>query len=156
VESVRKDIECLFGVLKARFCFLKNPIRMHNPVVIEAAFKCSVILHNILLIYDGHELEYNTVDEWETLDANDLKTNAGDMNINHELVINAEPQINVSPNLDLTMSEIYQRIVISTLDRKTGISARGVFQSRGEAERLERKRGPNAVLRSSADIAFCV
>jgi transposase InsO family protein len=47
-------------------------------------------------------------------------------------------------------------IVISTLDRKTGISARGVFQSRGEAERLERKRGPNAVLRSSADIAFCV
>jgi hypothetical protein len=38
VESVRKDVECLFGILKARFRFLRNGIPYHKAPTIEAAF----------------------------------------------------------------------------------------------------------------------
>lgn len=52
LESVRKDVECCFGILKQRFRFLKNPIRYHDPEMIEHAVKVCCILHNILLHYD--------------------------------------------------------------------------------------------------------
>ena len=34
LESSRKDIECVFGILKKRFLFLKHSIRFHDPVLI--------------------------------------------------------------------------------------------------------------------------
>ena len=36
IESVRKDIECVFGILKKRFLILKHPIRLHSPYCIGA------------------------------------------------------------------------------------------------------------------------
>ena len=48
IESVWKDIECVFGILKKRFLFLKHPIRIHSPHCIQ---RCCV-LHNILIDYD--------------------------------------------------------------------------------------------------------
>lgn len=62
LESVRKDVECTFGILKARFRFLKNAVRYHYPDLIEKAFKCCAILHNMLLKYDELDLV-----NWETL-----------------------------------------------------------------------------------------
>ena len=35
VESDRKNVECIFGILKKRFLFLKHPIRLHKRDVIE-------------------------------------------------------------------------------------------------------------------------
>ena len=58
VESVRKDIECVFGILKKRFLFFKNPIRSHHPEAINDLFVTCCVLHNILLDYDGY-------DNWE-------------------------------------------------------------------------------------------
>ena len=58
IESIRKDIECVFGILKKRFLFLKNPIRLHHPETIDALFVTCCVLHNILLDYDGY-------DNWE-------------------------------------------------------------------------------------------
>jgi Plant transposon protein. len=57
VELVRKDVECVFGILKKRFLFLKHPIRLHDPVQIQRAFVTCCVLHNILLDYDMN-------DEW--------------------------------------------------------------------------------------------
>jgi hypothetical protein len=37
VESVRKDIEGVFGILKRRFKFLKNFNNLHNPGAIDNA-----------------------------------------------------------------------------------------------------------------------
>ena len=38
-ESVRKDIECFFGITKARWRFLKNAIQYHSPTAISNAFR---------------------------------------------------------------------------------------------------------------------
>ena len=43
IESVRKDIECVFGILKSRFCFLKNAISYYKPKTITNVFKTAVI-----------------------------------------------------------------------------------------------------------------
>ena len=79
VESVRKDIECIFGILKKRFLFLKHPIRLHCPDKIHRAFVTCCVLHNILLDYDGYEnwnyteadisVEYNILEDLAELRA---------------------------------------------------------------------------------------
>jgi DDE superfamily endonuclease len=38
VESVRKDIECVFGMLKGRFRCLKLPIYYHDKETIDSMF----------------------------------------------------------------------------------------------------------------------
>jgi hypothetical protein len=49
---VRKDVECVFGILKKRFLLLKHPIRLHDAMQIQRAFVSCGVLHNILLDYD--------------------------------------------------------------------------------------------------------
>ena len=58
LESVRKDVECTFGILKKRFLFLKNLIQHHFPEKIENAFVTCCALHNWLHDWDGW-------DDWE-------------------------------------------------------------------------------------------
>ena len=53
VESIRKDIECVFGTLKKRFAYLKTFNKMRKQKDIDNAFVCCCILHNILLEDDG-------------------------------------------------------------------------------------------------------
>ena len=53
VESVRKDIEGVFGILKARFKFLKNFNSLKHHSSIDNAFTTCCILHNMLLESDG-------------------------------------------------------------------------------------------------------
>ena len=58
VESMRKDSECTFGILKGRFRILKYGFRYHDSNKIDnVVFSCA-ILHNMLLRWDG-------LDEWE-------------------------------------------------------------------------------------------
>ena len=57
-ESVRKDVECFFGVTKVRWRLLKNAIRYHDAKTITNACKVAAILHNTLLAYDGFDLEF--------------------------------------------------------------------------------------------------
>ena len=53
IESVRKDIEGVFGILKKRFAFLKVFNRMHSQKQVDCAFVTCCIIHNILLRDDG-------------------------------------------------------------------------------------------------------
>jgi hypothetical protein len=59
LESVRKDIECCFGILKMRFCILAKPVQYHSKTPYEFLSKANnvmyscCILHNWLLSYDG-------------------------------------------------------------------------------------------------------
>ena len=63
-ESVRKDVECFFGVTKQRFRFLKYAVLYHDPDIIEAAFKVAGILHNMLLVYDGYvHMDMESIEE---------------------------------------------------------------------------------------------
>jgi hypothetical protein len=60
-ESVRKDIECTFGILKGRFRILKLPVyyhsnsknAVHGKRKVDNVFFTCCMLHNMLLQWDG-------------------------------------------------------------------------------------------------------
>lgn len=54
-ESVRKDVECSFGILKKRFQFLKNGVNWQSKNDIDNAVFSCVILHNMLHDFDGYD-----------------------------------------------------------------------------------------------------
>jgi len=47
-ESVRKDVECVFGILKRRFRILAIPFELHDVHQIDQVFQSCCILHNML------------------------------------------------------------------------------------------------------------
>jgi hypothetical protein len=53
VESVSKDIEGVFGILKARFRFLKNFNSLKHHASIDNAFVTCCVMHKMLLESDG-------------------------------------------------------------------------------------------------------
>jgi hypothetical protein len=61
LESVRKDVECTFGILKHRFRILRNPIEIHSQDRIDDAFFTCCILNNLLLKYDGYDKRWDSV-----------------------------------------------------------------------------------------------
>ena len=64
VESVRKDVECVFGILKDRFRCLKLPIYLHDENVIDNMFFTCCILHNMLLTEDGYDRRWENGVNW--------------------------------------------------------------------------------------------
>ncbi|KAI2512244.1 Plant transposon protein [Fragilaria crotonensis] len=70
IESVRKDIEGTFGILKMRFRYLKDFNRMHSLRDVDNGFVTCCILHNMLLEEDGYleaDLEQNPIGMTATL-----------------------------------------------------------------------------------------
>ena len=65
LESMRKDIECTFGILKQRFRILKNPIRLYFEDEIDDIVRSCTVLHNILLEFDSF-----LNPEWADIDPN--------------------------------------------------------------------------------------
>jgi Plant transposon protein len=68
VESVRKDVECTFGILKGRFRCLKLPIYYQDKDVIDSMFFTCCILHNILLHIDGYDVRWEKGVNWQGQD----------------------------------------------------------------------------------------
>ncbi|CAB1109498.1 unnamed protein product [Ectocarpus sp. CCAP 1310/34] len=56
LESVRKDAECCFGVVKGRFRILKMAFLYRKRERIDNVFFTCLILHNMLLAYDDIKL----------------------------------------------------------------------------------------------------
>lgn len=65
VASVRKDVECCFGILKARFRFLKNVITLQKREDVENAFFVCCILHNLILECDGLDSMWESDINWK-------------------------------------------------------------------------------------------
>ena len=53
--SVRKDIECVFGILKRRFRILRLPMLYGDDEKMDNVFRVCCMLHNQLLDFDGLE-----------------------------------------------------------------------------------------------------
>jgi hypothetical protein len=72
MESVRKDVECLYGILKMRFKILKNPLEYHSKYVYDYLRKMNnivwscCILHNLLLAYDRLDTLWTEADVLST------------------------------------------------------------------------------------------
>ena len=52
IESVRKDVECVFGILKARFRILLLRMGFHDATTIRDVFLTCCILHNMINMYN--------------------------------------------------------------------------------------------------------
>jgi hypothetical protein len=61
LESLRKDVECTFGILKGRWRILKIGIRLGGVEVADNIFKTCCALHNWLLEIDGLDGEWDGV-----------------------------------------------------------------------------------------------
>jgi len=57
IESVRKCVECFFGILQCRFTILRC-FRMHDESVLDDVFRTCCALHNMLLEHDGLDVPY--------------------------------------------------------------------------------------------------
>jgi len=53
LESMRKDVECTFGILKGRWRILKTGVRVHGTDAIDNIWCTCCALHNYLLEVDG-------------------------------------------------------------------------------------------------------
>ena len=71
LESMRKDVECTFGILKQRFTILRNGIRLDKIKFCDEIWLTCCALHNILLKIDGYDTNWD-VSEYnkETISAN--------------------------------------------------------------------------------------
>ena len=47
--EVRKDVECAFGVLQARFAIVRNPARMWTREALSQIMYACIILHNMII-----------------------------------------------------------------------------------------------------------
>jgi hypothetical protein len=67
IESMRKDVECTFGILKGRWRILKSGIRLHGTAAADAIWKTCCALHNWLLEVDGRDQEWQrgVPSDWE-------------------------------------------------------------------------------------------
>jgi hypothetical protein len=67
-ESMRKDVECTFGILKGRFRILKSGVRLHKIESTDKIWLTCCALHNMLLEVDGLDKGWDTgaLSPWET------------------------------------------------------------------------------------------
>ena len=73
LESLRKDVECTFGILKGRWRILKCGIRIHGTEGPDQVFLTCCALHNKLLDIDGldERWEQGVQSIWSTAYDND-------------------------------------------------------------------------------------
>ena len=48
-ESTRKNVECAFGVLQARFAIVRGPARLWRTKALDYIMKACIILHNMII-----------------------------------------------------------------------------------------------------------
>lgn len=119
LESIRKDVECTFGIIKKRFRWLKNPIAYQSREVISAAVKTACVLHNMLLAYDGlDESEWNVdwvVEDPLMPDEDIVFHNPERMEEENAIVEDQPPQLlrdttPVGPQFDASVPQDYTRL----------------------------------------------
>jgi hypothetical protein len=92
MESVRKDIECVFGRLKGRFRVLKCPVNFQKKNEIDNMVITCVTLYNILHLWDG-------LGDWESKLGVDCSGRDGDFMDDEETMgtLYADPSSNNQP-----------------------------------------------------------
>ena len=63
IESMRKDVECTFGILKSRFAVLKRGITLHGIELTNKIWLTCCVLHNFLLDEDGLDDNWDGIDQ---------------------------------------------------------------------------------------------
>ena len=53
METMRKDVECAFGILKGRWRIMKTGVRLHSTQSLDQVWLTSCAFHIMLLDIDG-------------------------------------------------------------------------------------------------------
>jgi hypothetical protein len=102
MESVRKDIECVFGRLKSRFRILKNPIQYQKKHQIDNIFLSCCILYNMCHVWDK-------LGEWERdIDYDDQSGGLADLEHESEGTLYYEPISNQINNNNIAGNHLDQ------------------------------------------------
>ena len=75
LESMRKDVECVFGIMKGRFCILRYGLRFHSLAACDKMWLTCCSLHNMLLEVDGLDKnwENGVRSDWERMHSNSIR-----------------------------------------------------------------------------------
>ncbi len=119
LESVRKDIECTFGILKGRFRILKIPVLFQSQAVIDNIFKTCCVLHNMILYMKnvdsrweddvnwGGEYGYHDIQDWGRIISVGIASNANNRRTT---------EMRLTPDLDLSSQGGFSSIFDSEED----------------------------------------
>lgn len=94
LESVRKDVECFFGILKKRFRILKNATNLHSVKSVHYLFVACCILHNMILSIDEENIDWDAENNWKSI------VSLSDPVTHDEEMQNASSEINFSEIID--------------------------------------------------------
>lgn len=72
-ESTRKDVECVFGILKKRFRVLATAFLDFEAMKIDNTIKACAILHNMLLKHSGLSNIGQAAQHWRNVDRQDAR-----------------------------------------------------------------------------------
>ena len=67
-ESIRKDAECVFGIMKKRFRILSCPFLDHEVSKLDATMKVCAILHNMWVRSSGLANIGSEAEHWKRVD----------------------------------------------------------------------------------------
>ena len=70
LESMRKDVECTFGIMKGRFSVLRYGIRLQSIKHCDQIWLTCCSLHNMLLDYDGYNENWNDSSKYVNINDN--------------------------------------------------------------------------------------
>jgi len=65
-EAIRKEVECAFGMLKARFGILAQPSRLWFLDLMNYVMTCCIILHNMIIELRGDDVADTLPDPFGT------------------------------------------------------------------------------------------
>jgi len=163
LESVRKDVECTFAILKQRFRFLKNPIDYHDKHIVESAFHTCCIVHNLILCYEGRDITgIIDTEDWEVLDpdgevieeeANDIAVTVDD----EILPVGCFKGLLVDHSVEMVygmtdISKLMEDLVIS-FERQY---SKGLLMWPKSMTDKDRKRLPALISRSNREVSACL
>ena len=85
LESMRKGVECTFGIIKGSFYIFRHGVRKRSIERCDEIWKTCCALHNILLFIDGlhKNWESGACSNRKTSNGNYEKKNQGKFSINH-------------------------------------------------------------------------
>lgn len=97
IESTRKDIERVFGIMKKRFRCLKNVILLKRQADINNMFVTCCILHNMLLSVVNVNIDIN---EFDALNSTEENEDLIPLHIN-----NRSKKCNTNTNTNITSND---------------------------------------------------
>eukprot|EP00965_Chrysotila_dentata_P153721 5081520-Pleurochrysis_carterae.AAC.1 len=108
-ESVRKDTERTFGVLKKRFYLLKSGFRFSSAIKIDNAFFTCCVLHNMLLKNDNLDTMGACQEDWEevnfALDAARIERDLAQQGSSEALESNFHAAPSSAASMDIEMND---------------------------------------------------